>query len=116
MNDADSKIEEIKKRFCTQHILWSERPFEGNSDMSYLLRFLTEKDQEIERLNQRLLNICRAAGEAIRCPPSPIDAFRMLKARIDILEKGLREIANNGVLGGTWAAEKAQQILSGHES
>ena len=45
---------------------------------------------EVERLNKRLLEICKAAGEAVDSPPSPIDAYKMLQVEVERLEQDVQ--------------------------
>ena len=97
MNDADSKkLEEIEEKYTIDE---GNGPFicivgaeETNDDMAWLISKVKEQDREIERLNKRLLEISREAGESVHCSPSPIDAFRILKARIAEQDREIKRL------------------------
>lgn len=55
-------------------------------------------EAERDRLNARLLEIHRAAGESVNNPPSVIDAFRMLVEQRDRLAEALRIVEWGGTL------------------
>jgi len=45
-------------------------------------KYFTHLEAELARANRQLLDIHREAGKSVHCPPSPIDAYRMLKAEL----------------------------------
>ena len=76
----EAEVEELKRQLAdAQCQLVASHPEAWANITKRLTDERDEARDDVTRLNARLLQIHTAAGEAVANPPSPIDAYRILK-------------------------------------
>lgn len=88
--EAELEVERVRRIAAESNHKALLKANERQEDLIESLRArLAAAEANVKKLNERLLQIHTAAGEAIVGAPSPIDAFRMLKEQLDELRKKL---------------------------